>query len=281
LRRCVLILGVAAHLAALLALPGVSAAPDDGTALSARLGLSRALAGRGDHDGLARADVRLLPGRLCFWLRWSGVSPPTSAAIHRGAMGAAGPVVVSLFTAPAGLSPSIRAVHGCAPADVDAQAAIRARPGAFHLVLRTSERPAGAVRGQLYRATHTPFAPPRGLATILTGEQAGPGPGDADGAARAHLSARGGRVCFQLRWRDLAQVTAVHVHQGGAGVVGPVMVTLLVGAVPATLDGAAGCVSGVDRPLLRSLRADPGRYSVNLHTSGHVDGAVRGGLRRG
>ena len=41
------------------------------------------------------------------------------------------------------------------------------------------------------------------------------------------------------------------------------------------------CVTGLDRSLLRGLRAHPERYSVNLHTSGHVDGAVRGELGRG
>ena len=205
-----LTLGLAtAHLAVLLALPSVAGARDDDTALSARLTGSRALPDRGDRDGLVRADLRLLPGRICFWLRWSGLSPPTAAAVHQGVRGTAGPLVVSLFTAPGGLPPDIRAVHG------------------------------------------------------------------------AHLRARGGLVCFQLRWRNLAQVTAIHVHQGGAGMVGQVVVALLVGALPATLDGASGCVTGLDRSLARSLRAHPERYSVNLHTTGHVDGAVRGQLGRG
>jgi len=277
-----LTLGLAtAHLAVLLALPSVAGARDDDTALSARLTGSRALPDRGDRDGLVRADLRLLPGRICFWLRWSGLSPPTAAAVHQGVRGTAGPLVVSLFTAPGGLPPDIRAVHGCAPASGGAQAAIRTRPGAFHVVLHTGEHAAGAVRGHLFRARHAPVPPPQGLATTLTGATAGPGPGDTDGAARAHLRARGGLVCFQLRWRNLAQVTAIHVHQGGAGMVGQVVVALLVGALPATLDGASGCVTGLDRSLARSLRAHPERYSVNLHTTGHVDGAVRGQLGRG
>ncbi|SRR6266705_2327909 len=280
-------LAVAVGLACLVApgvadalLPGAREARDGRTALSANLSGRRETV-PGDRDGVARADVRLLPGRACFRLRWSGVAPPVSAELRRGARGAAGPVAVLLFAAPGGLPPDVRSVHGCAPAGAAALAAVRDHPGRFYLEVRTTELPAGAVRGQLFRATHTDAAPPAGPAATLAGAEEVPGPGDGDGAATAHLRARGARVCFQLRWRDLAPVTAIHVHEGGAGTIGGVAAALVVGELPATLDGAGGCVTGVDRTLVRRLRSRPAGFYVNLHTTGHVDGAVRGQLRPG
>ena len=64
--------------------------------------------------------------------------------IHKGAAGAAGPVVVPLGTPNSALTAS-----GCAPTARALVAAMLAAPASFYLNIHTAEFAAGAIRGQL------------------------------------------------------------------------------------------------------------------------------------
>jgi hypothetical protein len=90
---------------------------------------------------------------LTYSVSWRGIGTPTEAAIHAGASGVDGPVVVPLFTTP-------RPAGGFASGSVTVSdptllAALRSNPGGFYSDLRSTQAPQGAVRAQLHLLTHT------------------------------------------------------------------------------------------------------------------------------
>jgi glucose/arabinose dehydrogenase len=118
----------------------------------------------------------------------------------------------------------------------------------------------------------------RPLSTTLTGEAEVPVPVDPDGSgfARVTLNQGQGEVCFDLEAFDIAPATAAHIHQGEAGVAGPVVVTL---GSPSG-GSSSGCVVGVDRALIKQIRQHPSGYYVNVHNTEFPAGALRGQLSK-
>jgi hypothetical protein len=271
---------------AVLGLPGVAAAGQRVTVLSATLRGAKEVPGPGDPDGRARAVVRLSGRQVCFALRWSGISAPNAAHIHLGGPAVAGPVVVPFFGDPAGPSvipDTVTSVRGCVTADPALVAAIAQHPGAYYTNIHTPDFPAGAVRGQLHRGGQD-LGVPRQLRARLLGANEVPS-GDPDGHGRAFVRAGGDTVCFEVRWRNLDPVVAGHIHAGVRGVNGPVVVPFFGDPAgppvfPPEVSGADGCVQGLDRSLVMAIREHPGRYYVNLHTTQFRAGAIRGQLRR-
>jgi hypothetical protein len=120
----------------------------------------------------------------------------------------------------------------------------------------------------------------------LSGAAEAPGPGDPDGTGVAQVNVfakgAGGRtICYAIAV-DLITLpaTAAHIHQGAAGVAGPVVVPL---APPqpfgsGTTGVSAGCLTGLSSSLVRNIAQHPELYYVNIHTSDFPAGAVRGQL---
>lgn len=103
--------------------------------------------GPGDPSGSGTATLRLDVGRsqICYELKVANVPlPATGAHIHRGLATESGGVVV-LLTAPAANGRS----NGCAPVTHELAQEILANPAQFYVNVHTSDRPAGALRGQL------------------------------------------------------------------------------------------------------------------------------------
>jgi len=78
--------------------------------------------------------------------------------------------------------------------------------------------------------------------------------------------------------------TASHIHEGRAGVPGPVVVTFFqpgvnAASLPDTLSSVAGCVEA-DPALAARIAARPGGWYVNIHTAEFPAGAIRGQLHR-
>jgi hypothetical protein len=116
-------------------------------------GDSEVPAGAGDPDGQGIAMVRASGHRIKYTVAWAGIGQPTMGHIHVGAAGANGPVVVPLFM---GAVPSnVFAVSGLVR-DVNKGLVtqIRHAPTGYYVNVHTPEFPAGAIRGQLYRAGH-------------------------------------------------------------------------------------------------------------------------------
>ncbi len=73
----------------------------------------------------------------------------------------------------------------------------------------------------------------------------------------------------------LEQVTAAHIHTGGAGEAGSPVLTL-----EAPDDGASGGCQPVAADLAQALLGNPGGYYVNVHTQAAPGGAIRGQLEK-
>jgi len=112
--------------------------------------------GPGDLRGSGAATLRLdvAPrSQICYELKVANIPlPATGAHIHRGLATESGGVVV-LLTAPGADGTS----SGCTAVTHELAQEILANPAQFYVNVHTSDRPAGALRGQL--AT-TPAAKP-------------------------------------------------------------------------------------------------------------------------
>jgi CHRD domain len=122
------------------------------------------------------------------------------------------------------------------------------------------------------------------LAASLNGANEVPGPGDPDGRGRAFVRLAGGKACYALEWSGISAPTAAHIHEGRAGVAGPVAVLFFqpgtnAASLPGTLSSVAGCVP-VDPALARRIAAKPRDWYVNIHTADFAPGAIRGQLHR-
>lgn len=131
-----------------LLIPALSGAA--ATQLSAKLKGNQEVAD-GDPNGRGEAFVAVRkPTRrkLCFELSWDKIEPPTAAHIHKGAKGVDGPIKVTLFEDPDGLT--VSEVEGCVK-KIRKRIAKRLRrtPEKFYVNVHNAEYPDGAIRGQL------------------------------------------------------------------------------------------------------------------------------------
>ena len=67
------------------------------------------------------------------------------------------------------------------------------------------------------------------------------GGGDADGTGTASVRARGTEVCYDLRWSGV-DVLMAHIHKGGAGKNGDVVVNFFASESPLDASKKSGCV---------------------------------------
>ena len=108
--------------------------------------------------------------------------------------------------------------------------------------------------------------------------------GDPDGTGSASVVLRGQQLCWSVTISGVAPVTAGHIHRGGEGVAGPVVVPLL--DEPSGLptedrySNEETCVE-VDAAVLEEIRSNPGGYYANFHNAEFPGGAVRGQLTAG
>src|SRR5260221_5585343 len=85
-----------------------------------------------------------------------------------------------------------------------------------------------------------------------------------------------GTVCFQLQASGITlPATAAHIHQGPAGIAGPVVVPL---SAPDAQGKAEGCTSNVNRSLIKAILTFPTNYYANGHSTEFPAGAIRGQL---
>jgi hypothetical protein len=254
---------------------GLTLPPGELESVFAALTGGNEVPGPGDTGAMATVELirTSVDGLLCFtWDVDAGFADdPVAAHVHEAAAGVAGPIVLTLpvMTAPAGE----RAFEvGCA-ADLDQSVIdeVFADPESFYVNVHSEGFPDGAVRGQL-SAVATP------LMAILVPEDEVPGPGEDEAVALSEVAILddGTTLCAFMIYLGQSTPVAAHIHDGAAGVAGPIVVTL-----PPFDDAdpiADGCVGGLDPSLLADIAANPGEYYVNVHTDAHPDGAVRGAL---
>ncbi|MEW6475358.1 MAG: CHRD domain-containing protein [Actinomycetota bacterium] len=152
------------------------------------------------------------------------------------------------------------------------------------------DRPAGAEAPAQHRRGSFSFD--------LSGAQV-PGGGDPKGRASAalRLDPEAEIVCLRSNWRDLAgQVTAIHLHRGPEGETGPHHIDLLddeqlagrANAVEFCVQVTAGGeqhahdadhrAASAPADRIQEVVDNPEGFYLNIHSTAHPDGAVRGQL---
>ena len=115
------------------------------------------------------------------------------------------------------------------------------------------------------------------LTATLTGASEAPTRGDPDGTGTAtvNLDVSGGRLCYEVAVQGIDRPVGMHVHEGGAGKSGPIVVRM---TTPTSGDGTTNGCADVEGGLMGRIGANPGDFYVNVHTSRYPEGAVRGQL---
>ena len=220
----------------------------------------------GDPVATGAATIRVRSGqaKVCYQLVAHDLSGRAVAAhIHRGAAGTAGPVLIPLRTPNAAGKSS-----GCAKAKRALVRAILAHPSRYYVNIHTAEFQAGAIRAQLAGTRAA-------VGTIIRLQLKGTSEPNASGTAVLRIRRSAGLICYRLHAQNVTLPTvAAHIHKGGAGVNGPVV-------VPFTAPGADGTSSGcatAATSLIDDILANRADYYVNVHTKEHPAGAIRAQL---
>jgi hypothetical protein len=127
--------------------------------------------------------------------------------------------------------------------------------------------------------TSASAAAPDRVGAELSGSSVVPMAGDPDGSGSVRLTIRGDEVCYHAKFKDVAEVEAIHVHQASAGSTGPMQFELFHGLAEAHGRTIVlnDCVTA-DQATLDAVVANPSGYYVNVHNMDHMSGAVRGQL---
>ena len=115
-------------------------------------------------------------------------------------------------------------------------------------------------------------------ATMRGSSESPKGPAKARGTFTVQF--RNGQACYRMSVSGLgARPVAAHIHKGGAGVNGPIVIDL-----KPTFRGTSPRVSQKCVPakasIVSAIRRNPSGYYANVHTSKNPGGAARGQLRR-
>ena len=111
----------------------------------------------------------------------------------------------------------------------------------------------------------------------LTGAAEVPGPGDNNGGGTVQVTLNSDKneVCYDLTLTKIDDATAAHIHEGAAGKDGPVKVPF-----DAPKSGAAKGCKTADAAVVKDIMANPANYYVNVHSTAHPKGAIRGQLSK-
>jgi hypothetical protein len=95
--------------------------------------------------------------------------------------------------------------------------------------------------------------------------------GDPDGRGTAEIKITGTKVCWEIKTSKVATLVAAHIHKGGPGVAGPVVVPF------GKTYTSKGCVTST-AAITAAITKNPSRYYVNVHNAKYPGGALRGQL---
>jgi hypothetical protein len=118
-----------------------------GRSLSAYMTGRSEVPGPGKRDARGSANVTINAGqsRACYTVRYSNIPRANMAHVHRGAIGVAGPPVITLRMAGQGR------FQGCARISRALARDLIRSPGRYYVNVHSVAFPSGAIRGQLHR----------------------------------------------------------------------------------------------------------------------------------
>jgi hypothetical protein len=219
----------------------------------------------------------------------------TGFHIHSGAVGESGPVVIGSGLTSTPDSDGVGSLVLTTPTldtpeELTALNGLVNTPQLFYINLHTSDNPAGVIRGQV--TTETLFY----KASLLPGNEV-PAVTDVDASADVLITLdvtrdsggniTSGAVMFDGNYRFPGAVTinGFHIHTGQAGENGPVVINS--GVTSIDDPGGVGKITKIislptDETTLNTLKAviaNPEGHYVNMHTSTHPAGVIRGQLK--
>ncbi|MEW2632020.1 CHRD domain-containing protein [Streptomyces sp. NPDC048389] len=238
-----------------------------------------------DPDGKAVALMQVKGDRIVFAMQWEGFVP-SQGHIHQGAAGQNGDVKVPLFGTP--MPDSLHSAAGHTTfTDAALAKSIVGHPSGFYMNLHSEEFPGGAVRGQL-KLLHKNINPLHiikggKLRALANGAQEvanndATKVNDRDGKAVTFLHPKGRTVDFSLAWVDIKAPSAAHIHKGGFGKNGDVVLGFFDKPVPEGLFAVSGRLNDQHAGVVKEIRENPWAFYSNIHTEEFPDGAVRGQL---
>ena len=252
----------------LLAAPRLAAADH----LRAHLLLSARLSGDQEvpavttpGQGVAAFTLNETRDTLFVQAAFSGLSGAiTSAHVHDGASGVAGPVVTNLLTMVRGN----RMSGYLTGADIAPAKLTKYLRGGYYINVHTAANSGGEIRGQIRLESET------GLVANMTGGQEVPAVTTSASALGIFtLSQNQEKLRFRVTLAGLSSaITGAHFHTGAAGVNGSVVVNLLTYLTGNVLEGEIVPTAA----FLTSL--NQGQIYINVHTTNNPNGEIRGQL---
>ncbi len=234
----------------------------------------------------------------------------TGLHIHSGAAGTNGPILIptdigganSLAVDDTGRGVIFKQVQfpGSPNPSLATIQDLIANPQNYYVNIHTTDFPGGAMRSQLYRADMKIL-----MGLMLPGNEVPPTDSTGSGiptvtafrAADASGAFTSGWVVFDLNYTGFSpdtQFTGFHIHNGGAGVNGPVIINTGVGGgaamvaagptgsgslhydVPVSVNDAS---FATEMGTVNGLFDNPSAYYINIHTTVFPGGVVRSQLR--
>jgi uncharacterized protein (TIGR03437 family) len=250
---------------------------------------------------------KIISGTVDFTVdyRFLGAVTLTGLHIHPAPKGVNGPVVIG--TNLSGAQPIVDATGAgtvnrpahILPTNTDALSALNGMledPSQYYVNIHTTDFPGGAMRAQLERAEVIVL-----MGNMSPANENPPIPSSAAGISQAVVittkDADGvltsGQVIFDINYNfgTPTTVTGFHIHNGAAGVNGPVIInTGLSGSAPLMVTAANGAgtfrktvevnMANADQvATLNGLLTNPQDYYINMHTVEFGGGLIRDQLR--
>lgn len=220
----------------------------------------------GSGSGVATVLWNNTRDTMCINVTFAGLSGAASSAhIHSGAVGVAGPVVIDLSSYITG-NRIVATITGTALTTAVKSAMLK---GMTYINVHTAANPGGEIRGQIGLESDMAFV------GALDGAQSTPSISTtANGYAVFNVAKHQGTVNFYVITNGLSgAITSSHLHSGAVGVSGPVIQDLSTYISGNTLTGSFTPSAGV----ISSMMA--GNVYINIHTAANPGGEIRAQLR--
>lgn len=213
-------------------------------------------------EGRAAVTVDTADRSVVVNARTTGLTDASAAHIHHGFAGMNGEVVVPLMQSADSVDHWMLTATELTEAQYEALLA-----GQMYINVHTPANPGGELRGQILPANLSVH-----WASLSGANEVPPVTTDASGRAAVTLDAAGMEIVLRATTTGVDDATAAHIHQGAAGVNGPVIFPLSQSAVNLgiwTLPPTELTQEQYDALLA-------GELYVNVHTPAYPGGEIRG-----
>eukprot|EP00243_Klebsormidium_subtile_P002120 TRINITY_DN14030_c0_g1_i1.p1 TRINITY_DN14030_c0_g1~~TRINITY_DN14030_c0_g1_i1.p1 ORF type:complete len:514 (-),score=67.99 TRINITY_DN14030_c0_g1_i1:464-2005(-) len=204
--------------------------------------------------GNVTVSLTITPTNICFAIlnMTANLSSFTQGHIHQGAADVSGPILIPLFAAK-GVASACVNVN-----DTGLMTDLIQNPDQYYFNVHNADYPAGVARAQLGPALTVPlFGSEETPASNFTGS--------------IIITLGYSSVCYSnLTYSGLrTNLTQGHIHSGGSGVSGPVLIPLFTGVPP-----AYACTP-VAPSVIAPIIANPAAYYANVHSTLAPAGVIR------